>query len=131
MLLNRPAGPAIRGTLLVPLALLAACSGLPTGPSTAPPTPLTLSVQSSGWQTIADPKPFPLVTNHSAQLPEYWSSVSGQFGHANSATRYGFATAVLNVSQLGLTFGGGCSFGHGINVRGGSATFQLTGYAIQ
>lgn len=83
----------------------------------------------------SNPRSFPLAEGNATisvpLLPDYWSSVNGQFGNADSATRYRFATAILNVSQLGLTFGGGCSFGHGINVRGGNATFQLTGYAIQ
>lgn len=48
-----------------------------------------------------------------------------------TASRFNFDKALLNVSRLGLTFGGGCSFGHGINVRGGSAKFLLTGYAVQ
>lgn len=63
--------------------------------------------------------------------PEFWSSVNGQFGNADSFARFGFAKALLNVTRLGLTFSGGCSFGHGINVRGGSAQFRLIGYAIQ
>lgn len=64
-------------------------------------------------------------------LPEYWSSVNGQFASADNATRLAFARAKLSATRLGLTFGGGCSFGHGINIAGGSAQFQLTGYAIQ
>jgi hypothetical protein len=204
---------------------VSACSGSPTGPSVEPPTPLNLSLDSSGWQTIGEPNPFPLATNSSAHLefdfpssgsmhylytpsplarlrgtvvvslrvvttgpvvfnsldpitnscsipasvrpflwanqngsgafdrwwsnprafaladgnatitvplsPESWSSVNGQFGNADSATRFAFDKALLNVSRLGLTFGGGCSFGHGINVRGGSAAFQLTSYTVQ
>lgn len=62
---------------------------------------------------------------------EFWSSVNGRIGSADTSTRYSFDKALLNVTRLGLTFGGGCSFGHGINVRGGSAQFQLTRYAIQ
>jgi len=211
---------------LVSLAMLAGCSaGSPTSPSALPPTPLTLSLQSSLWQTIGTPDPFPLSTNSAAQLefgfpvagsmhylyspsalttlrgsvvvslrvmtsgpvvfnsldpitsactippsvrpflwannngngaydrwwsnpqsflladgsatitvplsPGSWSSVNGQFGDADSVARFNFDKALLNVSRLGVTFGGGCSFGHGINVRGGSATFQLTGFAIR
>lgn len=77
-------------------------------------------VLSEGEATIAVPL-----------QPEFWSSVNGRFGNADSATRYGFATAILNVTRLGLTFGGGCSFGHGVSVQGGRAQFRLTGYAIQ
>jgi hypothetical protein len=63
--------------------------------------------------------------------PEAWSSVNGHMGNSNSQVQYSFERALLNVSRLGLTFGGGCSFGHGINVRGGTATFALTSYRIE
>lgn len=60
-----------------------------------------------------------------------WSSVNGKFGNADPETRFAFDKALLNVSRFGVTFGGGCSFGHGINVRGGTATFALAEYAIR
>lgn len=217
--------PSYRRAAALLVTMLAGCSGSPTGPSAEPPTPLTVSLEQSQWQTISDPSPFPLANNDTADLvfefpstgsmhylytpsalaalrgtvvatvrittagpvlfnsldpvtgscsipaavrpffwandngngaydrwwsnprsfpladgsatisvpllPEYWSSVNGQFGNADSATRFGFAKALLNVTRLGLTFGGGCSFGHGINVRGGTAQFRLSGYAIQ
>ena len=63
--------------------------------------------------------------------PEAWSSVNGKFGNANAETKYNFARAILNVSRLGVTFGGGCSFGHGVNVSGGQAQFVLTELAIR
>jgi len=63
--------------------------------------------------------------------PEKWSSVYGRLGNASAAARAGFTNALRNVSSLGLTFGGGCFFGHGVNVRGGSAQFVLTNYQIQ
>jgi hypothetical protein len=63
--------------------------------------------------------------------PANWSSVFGVFGDVNPSTRFHFEKALLNVTRLGLTFGGGCSFGHGINIRGGSAMFSLTDYRIQ
>lgn len=46
-------------------------------------------------------------------------------------TRFNFEKALLNVTRLGLTFGGGCSFGHGIRIRGGTARLVLTEYAIR
>ncbi len=64
-------------------------------------------------------------------LPEYWSSVNGQFASADDATRLAFARAKLSVSRLGLTFGGGCSFGHGINLASGEADFVLSDYSIR
>ena len=63
--------------------------------------------------------------------PEAWSSVNGKIGNANAETKYGFAKALLNVSRLGVTFGGGCSFGHGVNISGGQAQFVLTEFAIR
>jgi len=63
--------------------------------------------------------------------PESWSSVNGRFGNADSEARFGFDKAILNVTRLGLTFGGGCSFGHGINLLGGRAEFALVEYAIR
>ncbi len=201
--------------------VLAACSASPSAPS---PTPATISLQSSAWETISEPQPFPLANDGSAltfQFPadgsvnylftpsplrivhgtlavsvrvtstgavafnsldpqsstctipssvrpfiwandngngafdrwwsnprsftlaagsgtitvpltaDAWSSVNGRFGNADPETRFAFDKALLNVSRFGLTFGGGCSFGHGINIRGGTATFALTEYVIR
>lgn len=63
--------------------------------------------------------------------PENWSSVNGKIGSADAETRFAFAKALLNVSRLGITFGGGCSFGHGISISGGAASFALTEFAIR
>lgn len=52
-------------------------------------------------------------------------------GNADSETRYAFERALLNVTRLGITFGGGCSFGHGINISGGPASFALTAFVIR
>lgn len=205
---------------LVTAIAAAACSS-PTAPS---PTPATLALQSSAWQTIGDPQPFPLANDGAALTFEFpttgsinylfiaspltivrgtlsvtvrvtttgpavfnsldpqtstctipssvrpflwandngngdydrwwsntraftlaagtgtitvpltadaWSSVNGKVGNADGPTKFAFDKALLNVSRLGLTFGGGCSFGHGINVSGGAATFGVTEYAIR
>lgn len=63
--------------------------------------------------------------------PENWSSVNGKFGNADSETRFNFERALLNVTRMGLTFGGGCSFGHGISISGGTAVFALGSFAIK
>lgn len=63
--------------------------------------------------------------------PEHWSSVNGKRGNQDAAVQYAFEKALVNVTRLGVTFGGGCSYGHGINVSGGTATFSLTEYRIQ
>lgn len=62
---------------------------------------------------------------------ENWSSVNGRFGHEDAETRFAFEKALLNVTRLGVTFGGGCSFGHGIRVSGGTARFALSEYAVR
>ncbi len=53
-----------------------------------------------------------------------WTSV---FGHRNAGR---FADTLAHARRIGLTFGGGCFFGHGVNVRGGTARFVVTKYAI-
>ena len=62
--------------------------------------------------------------------PDQWSSVNGKFGNADAAAQAGFTNALKNVSSVGLTFGGGCFFGHGINVEGGGARFAIVSYRV-
>ena len=62
--------------------------------------------------------------------PDAWSSVYGKFGNYDSATMAMFQEALQTVTEVGLTFGGGCFFGHGIYVTGGTAEFQLLSYSI-
>lgn len=63
--------------------------------------------------------------------PAAWSNVSGRYGNADPAIQYAFERALTNVTRFGVTFGGGCSFGHGIRVSGGTATFTLSDYSVQ
>ena len=63
--------------------------------------------------------------------PEHWSSVNGRLANADTEIKFNFERALLNMTRLGLTFGGGCSFGHGINVSGGTARFALTEFRVQ
>lgn len=63
--------------------------------------------------------------------PPHWSSVDGRFGNADATVEYHFGGAVRRVTRVGLTFGGGCSFGHGVRVHDGRAAFALTGYRIE
>ncbi|MEP7305873.1 MAG: hypothetical protein ABJA98_10170 [Acidobacteriota bacterium] len=64
-------------------------------------------------------------------VPEQWSSVNGKFGNADAGALAGFQAAIKSVSSLGLTFGGGCFFGHGVDVSGGTARFVLSGYSLE
>lgn len=209
----------VRACTVTAVAALMACKPSPTEPS---PTPATITLQSSAWETIGDPQPYPIGNDGavlSFQFPttgsihylytaspiravhgtlnmtvrvttsgpvvfnaldqsncgiapsvrpliwandngngDYdrwwsnprsfnlaagtatisvpltagnWSSVNGQFGNRDAQVQFQFDKALLNVSRFGVTFGGGCSFGHGINIRGGSASFALTDYRIQ
>lgn len=59
--------------------------------------------------------------------PDRWSGVSGQLATQNDAALRGF-TSIVTASQpsrIGLVFGGGCSYGHGLSVSGGLATLTV------
>ena len=59
--------------------------------------------------------------------PDQWSSVSGkngEFAHEE------FYAALEDVGNIGMTFGGGCFFGHGVNVSGGQVMFAVREFAI-
>jgi len=62
--------------------------------------------------------------------PDKWSSLFGKFGNQDATARAGFDRATRNVSRLGITFGGGCYFGHGVFVQNGQAKFVLESYRI-
>ena len=57
--------------------------------------------------------------------PSQWSDVSGVFANTNAATLAYFQQSLANITAIGLTAGGGCFFSHGVNVSGGTATFQV------
>jgi hypothetical protein len=57
--------------------------------------------------------------------PHDWSSVFGKVGDQDATTMAGFEQALKNANHLGMTFGGGCFFGHGVNVSGGTAQFKI------
>ena len=61
-------------------------------------------------------------------IPQRWSSVFGKFG---SQVPSEFNTGLQNLGGVGITFGGGCFFGHGVYVTGGKARFELIDFRIQ
>jgi hypothetical protein len=80
----------------------------------------------------SNPIAYELVGGSAIQLqvpltPDQWSNIDGQFGTAGANTVSGFAEALKHPGMLGLSFGGGCFFGHGVNVSGGKAQFLLWG----
>jgi hypothetical protein len=63
--------------------------------------------------------------NFSATIPlkeGQWANVDGKFNLS------GFKKTLEDIGNVGLTFGGGCFYGHGVNVSGGTARFVVTGY---
>ncbi len=59
--------------------------------------------------------------------PAYWSDWDGKPG---TTVPDGFANAASNVTQIGLSFGGGYFFANGVGTTDGSGTFTLTSYAV-
>ena len=62
--------------------------------------------------------------------PNQWSSVYGKPGNLNGTTRAGFQDLLTNLGHVGMTFGGRCFAGHGVNVSGGTARFALISETI-
>lgn len=64
--------------------------------------------------------------------PDQWSSVKGKKGgdEADPEATAGFHDVLANIENIGMTFGGGSFFGHGINVRDGHAAFALQTFSI-
>lgn len=63
-------------------------------------------------------------------MPDQWLSVLGKAGDLNQITSAAFRAALQNVGNIGMTFGGGCFAGHGVNISGGTARFSLTSYRL-
>ena len=63
--------------------------------------------------------------------PDQWVSVFGKRGNYNESARTGFQQALGNLGNVGFVYGGGCFYGHGVNVIGGSARFLVTEYSMK
>lgn len=90
-------------------------------------------INDGDYRWWSNPVSFQLQSAQSAVLTvpltgDQWSNVWGQFG--NTRTRE-FGAALRQVENIGLSYGGGCFFGHGVNVSGGTARFVLRAYEIQ
>ncbi len=62
--------------------------------------------------------------------PAQWTSVYGKRGNLDALTLADFYGSLNQPEALGIVFGGGCFFGHGVSVINGTATFTLLDYAI-
>ncbi len=62
--------------------------------------------------------------------PAQWSSVYGHTGDSSLEAMAGFQAALNDPGDVGLSMGGGCFYGHGVYVSGGSAQFVLLNYQV-
>lgn len=79
-------------------------------------TPFTITPIKEG--------PFTIV----ADLNANWTAVLSSSKANNLA---GFQQAIDNTGALGLVFGGGTGYGHGVYVVGGTATIEITGVKVE
>ena len=63
--------------------------------------------------------------------PEAWVQTWGKTGSSTTALSTAFSATIANIGALGAAMGGGCSYGHGTNVSGGTARLVLKSYTIQ
>jgi hypothetical protein len=60
--------------------------------------------------------------------PALWTSVFGKHGDTNPGA---FAAAMADLGNIGVTFGGGCFFGHGVRILKGSAVFTMDRFNVR
>jgi len=60
--------------------------------------------------------------------PASWVSVMGKDGDRNPAE---FSATLADLSHVGVTFGGGCFYGHGVRVVNGRATFTMKQFEVR
>lgn len=82
-------------------------------PLTAGPFAIVIPVVSSAW------------SNEDGHFAGEYDAVSGTYPYLAAWQR-----DIASVYGIGGTFGGGCFFGHGVNVSGGTATFQVLSFQI-
>ncbi len=61
-------------------------------------------------------------------IPSAWSSVFGKRGDLDAETTAEFWSAMNTPIIVGMTFGGGCFYGHGVSVLNGTASFTVLGF---
>ena len=66
-----------------------------------------------------------------ALIPGQWTSGFGKKGDYDLAATTGFVQALRHLGNAGFVFGGGCYYGHGVNISGGTARFTLSHYSIK
>lgn len=61
--------------------------------------------------------------------PDHWSETFGNFGDSSATATNGFNSTVARPTYWGATMGGGCFFGHGVNISNGTARLAMTNYS--
>ena len=85
------------------------------------------------WWAASAPGQWYILAPGSATLivpiePRLWVNVVGQAGNTRPAQ---FRAAMQRPRQVGVTFGGGLFFGHGVDVSGGHGDFILRRYEVR
>jgi hypothetical protein len=64
--------------------------------------------------------------------PANFSGVNGEMANQDGKSLLNWNRAITNVSSLGVTFGGGCTYGHGVFITptGSTARFTLVNYDV-
>ena len=57
-----------------------------------------------------------------------WSDYNGKLGTERQA---GFEEAISNITDIGVSFGGGCFFENGVGTTDGSGTFTLNSFNVE
>jgi hypothetical protein len=90
---------------------------------------------TEGWRFWANPTAYELgpgtVTMQIPMAGDQWSDVLGKFGTADAGNLAGFEDTLANVGRVGFVFGGGCFFGHGVNISGGTAQLVVTDFSFR
>lgn len=91
--------------------------------------------EAYNYRWFANPISAVLVGGSTVQLsvpltPDQWSNVNGKYGNQDATTIAGFNGTLNNPETIGFAFGGSCFFGHGVNVSGGTARFELLNFSI-
>lgn len=82
--------------------------------------PVSATLTSNGMYTL------PPVSLSDGSM---WSDYYGHFGNDPSYSA-GFTAATQNVTEVGLSFGGGCFFENGVGTSDGSGTFTLNSFGV-
>jgi hypothetical protein len=60
----------------------------------------------------------------------FWSDYFGHFG-SDPTYKAGFEEAISNITEVGVSFGGGCLFEDGVGEANASGTFTLNRFKVE